>query len=178
MAGAMGPAQLESDRAVSEARSAEAVWLALSALATAVAGHRLFTVTTIDMEAGLAQRVFTSHPVEYPVSGTKPIHRDRWFDIVHGERRSFVANTIADIANVFPDYELIASLGCGSVLNLPVVLGGDLAATVNLLHHEHWYTLEKVSRAERILPLPAKLCCAWAPALGAAVLRFGKVAAV
>ena len=81
----------------------------------------------------------------YPVSGTKPIHKDRWFAIVHDEKRSFVANTIADIATVFPDYELIKSLGCGAVINLPVVLRGQLAATINLLDAERAYTPERVT---------------------------------
>lgn len=163
----MESAQSEFVQAAAEARTASDVWLALGSLAGATVGHRLFTVTTVDMKAGLAQRLFTSHPAEYPVSGTKPIHRDRWFAIVHGEKRSFVANTAAEFADIFPDHQLIASLGCGSVLNLPVVLGGELCATINLLHQEHWYTPERVARAEEILLLPAMFCCAWAPGLKA-----------
>jgi hypothetical protein len=146
--------------AISMARTPDAIWAALGDMAQAAAGHRLFTVTSVDMNAGLARRLYTSHPKEYPVSGTKPIHRDAWFDIVHGERRSFVANTIADIAKVFPDHELIRSLGCGSVINLPVVLRGELVATVNLLHEEHHYTPGRVEAAERELKTPAMLCCA------------------
>ena len=96
------------------------------------------------------------------MSGSKPIHRDRWFDIVHGEKRCFVANTIEDIASVFPDYELIASLGCGSVINLPVVIAGELVATINMLHAEQHYTPARVAAAEARLSIPAKLACALA----------------
>lgn len=145
--------------AIAAAKDSHSVWEALRDLAFTVAGHRLFTVTTVDMEAGLARRVFTSHPAEYPVSGTKPIHRDAWFDIVHGEKRSFIANTIDDIAKHFPDHELIRSLGCGSVINLPVVLMGELAATINLLHEDRYYTPERVALAEQHLSIPAMLCC-------------------
>ena len=150
------------NRAIAAAENATSVWDALRDLSLAVTGHRLFTVMTVDMEAGLARRAYSDHPKEYPVSGTKPIHRDQWFDIVHGEKRSFVANTIADIAKVFPDYELIASLGLGSVLNLPVVLGGELVATINMLHAEDHYTPQRVAAAEALLPIPAMLCCALA----------------
>lgn len=143
-------------------------------LSASVAGHRLFTVMTVDMGAGLAQRAYTSHPREYPVSGTKPIQRNPWFDTVHGERRSFVANTIDDIAKVFPDHALIASLGCGSVLNLPVVLKGELAGTVNLLHQPNWYTPERVARAESELPIPAWLCFALALLLDPRTSAAGK----
>jgi len=40
---------------------------------------------------------------------------------------------------VFFDHELIASLGCGSILNLPVATGGRILGTLNVLHEEHWY---------------------------------------
>ncbi len=150
------------EQEISNANDLSATWMALQKLSKAIAGHKLFTVMTVDMDAGLARRAFTSHPKDYPVSGTKPILRDHWFDIVHGEKRSFVANTIADIAKVFPDSKLIASLGCGSVLNLPVVLRGALVATINMLDAEQHYTPARVAAAEAMLAIPAKLCVALA----------------
>jgi hypothetical protein len=150
------------DHGISTARESDAVWEALEELSKAVVGHRLFTVMTVDIAANLARRAYTNNSRDYPVSGTKPIHRDKWFDIVDGEKRSFVANTIADISKVFPDFELIASLGCGSVMNMPVVLQGELVATINMLDAEHHYTPERVSAAEAMLPIPAKLCYALA----------------
>ena len=152
----------EFDRSIAIAKNADSVWNALRVLSQAAVGHRLFTVMTVDMAAGLARRAFSDHPAEYPVSGTKPIHRDQWFEIVHGEKRSFVANTIDDIAQVFPDYELIASLGCGSVMNLPVVLKSELVATINMLHAARHFTADRVAQAEALLAGPAKLCCALA----------------
>ncbi len=81
---------------------------------------------------------------------------------MHGERRSFVANTIEEIAKVFPDHDLIASLGCGSVHNLPVVLEGELVATINMLAAPHHYTPARVAEAEWLLALPARTCAALA----------------
>ena len=74
----------------------------------------------------------------------------------------FVANTIEDIAEVFPDHATIASLGCGSVLNLPVVLGGELVATVNLLDEAGHYAPDRVAAAEERLAVPRRLCSALA----------------
>lgn len=148
------------DQEIAIAGSSNAVWKALEKLSSSINGHRLFTVMTVDMEAGLARRVYTTHPAQYPVTGTKPIHRDAWFEIVHGQRRSFIANTISDIAKVFPDFEVIQSLGCGSVVNLPVVLKNELVATINLLHVEQHYSGMQVAKIETELSLPAKLCCA------------------
>ncbi len=76
---------------------------------------------------------------------------------MHKERKYFVANTIADIAKVFPDYELINSLGCQSVVNMPVVIGGELVGTVNMLDVDGYYTPERVQMIRDVIAVPAKL---------------------
>jgi hypothetical protein len=133
-----------------------AAWQALQRFADSLIGAKLFTVMTVDMPNELARRQFTSDPVAYPASGSKPIQYNRWFDIVHKQRQNFVANTIAEIATVFPDHETIWSLGCGSVVNVPVVIDNVLVATVNMLHEEHFYTPERVASTAH-LALPAKI---------------------
>jgi hypothetical protein len=150
--------------AISRARDAEAGWTALADLARAVAGHRLFTVMTVDMAAGVVRRAYSTMPDDYPTSGTKPLHGNTgdWFETVFNRRRSFVANTLEDIAKVFPDHELIGSLGCGSVVNLPVVLGGEIVAAINLLDAAGHYTPERVRAVEDHLAVPARLCAALA----------------
>lgn len=115
---------------------------------------KLFTIMTVDMEAGLARRAYTNMPEAYPTSGTKPITRDDWFEIVHDRQEIFVANTLADIAKVFPDYEVIGRLGCGSVINLPIVQNSTLAATINILNEKHYFTPERVEIAKRLI-IPA-----------------------
>lgn len=112
---------------------------------------KLFTIMTVDMQAGLARRAYTNMPKAYPTSGTKPITRDAWFEIVHDRQETFVANTLADIAKVFPDYDVIGGLGCGSVINLPIVQNSTLAATINILNEEHYFTPERVEAAERMI---------------------------
>ena len=141
--------------ALSAATTETQAFAALEALTKATVGAKLFTVMTADMQAMLARRAYTDDPVNYPTSGTKPIEIDRWFEQVHGRHESFVANTLADIATVFPDADLIGRLGCGSVINLPIILGGDLVATVNMLHAEGYYTPERVALAQDVLVLPA-----------------------
>ena len=111
---------------------------------------------TVDMDQMLARRVYTSDPENYPCSGTKPVEMNSWFEVVHTRREMFVANTLAEIAKVFPDHELIGSLGCGSVVNLPIVLGGQLVATMNVLDRAHHYSSEQVSLIESMVSLPAK----------------------
>lgn len=158
----MHAAQASFLAAISEAGSAGAVWQALDRLAAATAGHRLFTTTLVDLSAGLVRRAYSNMPADYPTSGTKPLRGNTgdWFETVFNKRQTFVANTLEDIAKVFPDHELIGSLGCASVVNLPVVLWGELVATINLLDVAGHYTPERVAAAETELALPARLCTA------------------
>jgi hypothetical protein len=145
------------DKAISAAKTADQAFGGLQALTEAVVGVKLFTVMKVDMAADVSRRAFTSDPASYPTSGTKKINRTFWFDIVHKERRFFIANTLDDISKVFPDYELIGSLGCGSVINMPVIIGNELIGTVNLLHAEQYYTPERVALVAEYLSVPAKL---------------------
>jgi hypothetical protein len=150
--------------AVSAAKDADSGWKALEDLARQVVGHRLFTVMTTDVSAGLVRRAYSNMPEDYPASGTKPLHGNTgdWYETVFNRRQTFVANSIEDIAKVFPDHELIASLGCGSVVNIPIVLEDKLVAAINLLDEAGHYTPDRVAAAELELAIPARLCCALA----------------
>lgn len=143
------------EAALARAETPEAAYAALEQLARDTVGVRLFTVMTLDMEAMLARRAYTSHPAEYPTSGTKPIERNPWFAQVADRREPFVANRLADIAQVFPDHALIGSLGCGAVINLPVVEQGRVTGTINLLDAEGRYTPEVAARAAALMSGPA-----------------------
>lgn len=145
------------DASIAEAKGADEAFAALQALAQATVGAKLFTYMTVDMAAEVARRAYTSDAASYPTSGTKPINYGPWFDIVHKDRQYFVANTIEDIAEVFADYELIDSLGCQSVVNMPVVIGGELVGTVNMLDVAGYYTPERVQAIRDVLAVPAKL---------------------
>ena len=150
----------EFDAAIAQAKGVEEAFAAMQALTEKTVGVKLFTYMTVDMENEVARRAYTSDAASYPTSGTKPIRYDSWFDIVHKQHDYFVANTIEDIAKVFPDYELINSLGCQSVVNMPVILGGVLVGTMNMLHETDYYTPERVAEIKAVLSVPAKLAAA------------------
>ena len=120
-------------------------------------GLKLLTLTTFDISNAVAQRVYSNMPIEYPVSGIKPIEKSTWTEIVLDNHKSFIANNIDDIAKVFSDFKLIQSLGCESVCNLPIVVDGELLGTVNCLDEENYFTLEKIKELEKIR-LPAISC--------------------
>ena len=141
-------------RAIAEETGPQKPWQALQALAQQIVGAKLFTVTTVDLDAEVARRLYTNMPEAYPVSGTKPITVDPWFEQVVIGKQLFVANTLEAIAGHFPDWELIGSLGCRSCVNLPVFVRGKVLGTVNMLDVEGHFTPERVALVEH-LRIPA-----------------------
>ena len=111
----------------------------------AALGTRLFTVTVQDLTHDVARRAYTSHPVEYPVSGTKPLTRDGWYDYCITGHQTFVANTAPEFAKYFFDHALITSLGLGSCINIPIIDKGQVPGTVNLLAEAHHFTPAKLA---------------------------------
>ncbi len=153
----MAPYQAFTDAlAASEQQPAQA-FAALERLAGEIVGMKLFSIMMLDPAQRLSRRVWSSIPDAYPVSGTKPFNETYWSGIVMTERRIFVANSIEEIAAVFPDHALILSLGCESVINIPVVVAGEVLGTINCLHEAGYYTPERVSAA-RMLALPGAAC--------------------
>ena len=142
--------------ALAAAEQPEATFAALERLVDERVGARLFTVMTLDRDRGVASRRHSSRPDVYPTSGEKPLEDGRWSEIVVARREPFVANSLAEIAEVFPDHALIASLGCASCLNLPIVIGDAVAGTLNCLHEAGHYTPGRVAAADA-LRLPGAL---------------------
>ena len=138
------------DRRIAAAQTAEDVWAAVMALFRAHLPAKLFTIMTVDLDAMVARRAFTSHPTDYPTSGTKEITPNPWFETVVVRGEVFTAQTLSEIAEVFPDHALIGSLGCASVLNLPLRREGKIAATVNILDLEGSYPQAAVETALRL----------------------------
>ena len=130
---------------------------ALERMTRELVGVKLFTVMTSNTGKRESERVYSSMPDVYPVSGTKPYNDTHWSEITLEKKLTFVANTIADIAKVFDDHELILSLGCESVINVPIIIDGDVIGTINCLHEEGYYTEERVKAADQ-LKLPAAAC--------------------
>ena len=112
---------------------------ALDGALDAVLGHKLFTILRWHADRGESERLFTNQPAAYPVGGRKPLNRTAWSSQVLEARRPYIGRTAEDIRAHFFDHELIASLGCASVLNLPVVHDGRTLGVINLLHETRWY---------------------------------------
>lgn len=115
-------------------------------------GSKLTTATVFDRPMGRLRRVFTQNPAAYPVGGFKAIPDNKWTEILLGRRQIYTALSIEAIAEDFFDWELIRSLGCESIANIPIVVGGETIGALNLLHEAGYYTAERLAGASGVLP--------------------------
>lgn len=134
-----------------------ALYRALDRALGQAVGHKLFTIMVLHPD-GTAERIYSNQPVVYPVAGRKIMTATPWGEYVLKGKRPYLGRTPADIRWAFYDHELIAKLGCGSVINLLVMQGDAIVGTVNLLHEALWYD-------ERDLEIGAPFAALLAPAL-------------
>lgn len=102
-------------------------------------GYRLYTVTRMLAGGQEVERIHSTMPEIYAIGGRKPVLPNAYTQRVRQEMKPFLARTPAGFAPLFPDHETITGLGLGCVMNLPIVFGGEVLGTVNLLDREGIY---------------------------------------
>jgi len=107
-------------------------------------GHKLFTVLSYDKNLLELERIYSNNPLSYPLSGTKKLTNTDWSKKVFVDGKVYIGYNASDIKSSFPDYELIEKLGCRSVMNIPLILKGNVVGSVNLLNTENWYNDHQV----------------------------------
>ena len=136
--------------ALAESNQPQSYLSALEKQVNDTVGVKLFTLMEIDHVRNVARRNYSNMPEAYPVSGEKPRNLTKWSEQVEVAKQIFVANSIDEIAEVFPDYELIQSLGCESCMNIPIVVQDKVIGTLNCLHEAGHYTPQRVAAAEEL----------------------------
>lgn len=136
-----------------------ATFRALDAALAETPGHILFTVLVHHPGLKQSERYYSNRPAEYPVGGRKPVTGSVWMQQVIERGEPYIGRTREDIAEVFYDHELIWSMGCESVLNLPVRWRGQTMGTLNLLHRAGFYDEGHIAAVRLLahLALPALL---------------------
>lgn len=124
---------------------------AIERVLSEVVGVKLFTVLVHDPVQAVIRRAYSNMPESYPVGGTKPIGDTPWMHRVLKRGEAYIGRDRDDIRDVFFDYELIWSLGCESVLNLPVRWNATVIGTLNLLHEAHWYDSVEPARLDPLV---------------------------
>jgi hypothetical protein len=112
---------------------ADSIWSEFERSLTEVFGQRLFTVLACDEASSRLGRLHSNRLDINPVGGLKRVTQSRWSDQVLRRGEIFVGSSREDIKAVFSEYEVLWSIGCESVLNIPVRKSGVTLGTMNLL---------------------------------------------
>lgn len=126
------------------------VWSELDRVLAQQFGHSLFTILIYAPALGKASRVYSTRPDLHPLGtrqpqgsrhtdlGTPP-QREAWVQEVFVQGDTWRGSTKEALKAVFEDWELLWSVGLGSVLNIPVRVEGETIGSLNILDREHAY---------------------------------------
>jgi GAF domain-containing protein len=117
-----------------------ATFVALDQMLQKEPGHILFTILVHHPAARQTERFYSNQPEAYPVGGRKPVTDSPWMQRVMTRGEPYIGYTREDIAANFYDHDLIHSLGCESILNMPIRWCGQTLGTLNLCHRAGHYT--------------------------------------
>jgi len=95
--------------------------------------NQLFTAMRFHSVTMEVERLHSTLPNIYPVSGRKPKRDTEWGKKVLIDQRVNSGFGAADIRWAFTDHETILGLGLNAVLNVPIVRDGSVLGTINYL---------------------------------------------
>jgi len=116
----------------------QALYATLDRVLGRLLGAKLFTIM-VRTASGESERLNSNQPDAYPVGGRKQMTDAPWFREVIQAKKHYLGRTAADIRWAFFDHELIARLGCASVINLLAIHDATVVGAINMLHEEGWY---------------------------------------
>ena len=113
-------------------------------------GVKLFTILAFTDGGQTLHRIYSSHPQQYPVGGRKDVVADiaaDWVTRCRDEKAPYFGATREDVRRIFTDSALIESLGCGSIINVPIVRHGVSIGALNILDTEGKYSRADIEKA-------------------------------
>ena len=116
-------------------------------------GQRLFSATAVHLGVMEVERLYSTHPGDYPVGGRKKKAATRWGEIVLVEQRVLVTQGLEEMARTFDDHARMAGLGVRSLINVPVVREGKCVGVLNFGLGIAEVAQEQVDWARELAPL-------------------------
>jgi len=113
-------------------------------------GHKLITFTVIDDKLKYVERIYTNNSRIYPLLGRKKLPKNKWSQQVIKNKKHFLGKNKKDIKKLFFDYQIIFSLGCGSIINFLVKFDNKPIGTINVLDKEFKYNNKDIKKLEEI----------------------------
>lgn len=110
---------------------------------------RLFAILEVDRECGIVCCSYSSMPERFPAGDEKPLTDSVWANSVLENNETYLAG-IEEISDVFPDRELMQSLGCGSCLIVPIGSEEVALGAFLFLAKEGYFTSKRIKAAESL----------------------------
>ncbi|MBY6109930.1 GAF domain-containing protein [Halomonas sp. DP1Y21-3] len=108
----------------------------------------LFTAMRFHRDSMEVERIHSTLPDVYPVSGRKPKRDTEWGDKVLLNRRVNLGYGEEDIVWAFGDHRTILGLGLKAVLNVPIVRGENVLGTLNFLRDGPGFTEQEAATGQ------------------------------
>ena len=134
----------------SGAKDAATLYRLVDAVVQKRIGYQLFTIMRIYEGGQEVERVYSSNEKAYPILGRKTKKGTHWGDKVLGRGQIHIARDKEEVKKVFEDYELIWSLGVGSIMNVPVSFRGRQLGTMNVSGTENQFGEADIRAARAI----------------------------
>ena len=131
------------------------LYAAVDRLVQEVIGHKLFTLMRVHEASAEVERIYSSNTAAYPVGGRKEKRGTPWSSAVLDRGEVFVARNPDEVREAFFDHALIASLGIGSIMNVPLAYRGRSLGTMNVSHEAGWFTAQDAAAGRLIAALVA-----------------------
>jgi hypothetical protein len=130
---------------------------ALRVLADTAGVAKIFTVLAFDLKQRQSVRVFTSDAALYPPEAVDQLVDTLWERTLLGKKQPLVLNDFAALASLLPEAAQLRERGCEAMLNVPVVVAGEVIGALNMLHDSGRYDAAHVEAARALVPGAAAL---------------------
>lgn len=122
----------------------------------ALPGLRTVTWLATAPDRSVVHRIGTSDAAGFPVGGFDVIaDDDPWCQRIFGAKRAVVGNTPAEMAVFIPETGDLVAMGYGATLCAPIIIGGEVRGTVNVLGAEGSLTPDLQTAVSLLMPLAA-----------------------
>lgn len=126
---------------------------------TALPGVMDATLLAVAPDRQSVERIASSNPARFPVGGGEALDReDPWCQRIMGEKQPVLANDSAGLRLYLTEAADIEAAGYGASGSFPIVIGGEVAGTVNVLAPSGYFTAQTVATVTTYLPLAALGC--------------------
>ena len=114
------------------------------------------TLLAVSADQTAARRIGSSNEKMFPRDAGEPLDpADPWCHKILVEKQPVLANDKAALALYITEASAIEAAGFGASGSFPIVIGGRVAGTINMLAPEGHFTAARVATIEALLPFAA-----------------------